>query len=222
MIIPRGLIVSLTPSPSSPWNRPDDIGRLAAVAQANGAAAVKVDGPDAIRAVRAAAPGLPLLAVSIQDLPGRAARITPTLDHARALADAGADVIELEADSQTRRADGQDIGELIATIASFGLPVKAGVGTIEDAHTATAAGATVVSSSTMGYPAKADAGPLPDLDLVSRLVGAVAVPVIAERGYATLDDVRQAFRRGAHSVVVGTAIVDPSGLTRAFAAVAKG
>lgn len=218
MTLQRGLIVSLTPSLTSPWTRPDDIARLAVAAQRGGAIAVKVDGPDAVRAVREAAPELTLLAVSIDDTHGGVVRITPTIDHARALVDAGAQIIEIEADSETRRADGQDVAELIASLVALGRPVKAGVGSTSDARIAVAAGASYVSSSTMGYPAKPDAGPLPDLDLVSRLVAAVDVPVVAERGYATPAEARSAIERGAHAVVVGSAIVDPTWIAARFSA----
>ncbi|MFJ1586591.1 N-acetylmannosamine-6-phosphate 2-epimerase [Streptomyces sp. NPDC088197] len=219
-ILPRGLIVSLTPSPQSPWQNIDDVVRLAAAAQAGGAVAVKMDGPDAVRAVKRAVPGFPVLAVSIDGSHGGVVRITPTLDHAAGLVDAGADVVELEADAAARRHDGQDLAELVASFVALGKPVKAGVPGIDDARTAVEAGAAIVSSSTMGYPAKADSGPLPDLGLVATLVAGAGVPVVAERGYSTPDDVRAALAAGAHAVVVGSAIVDPVWLTARFAGVA--
>ncbi|MFJ8062777.1 N-acetylmannosamine-6-phosphate 2-epimerase [Streptomyces sp. NPDC096142] len=213
---PRGLIVSLTPRPQSPWQDVEDIVRLAAAAQSGGAVAVKMDGPDAVRAVKRYVPGLPVLAVSIDDSHGGVVRITPSTDHAAALVDAGADVIELEADSTARRLDGQDLTELITSFVALGRPVKAGVPDLDDARAAVEAGATMVSSSTMGYPAKTHTGPLPDLALVELLVAAAGVPVIAERGYATPDQVRAALDLGAHAVVVGSAIVDPAWLTARF------
>ncbi|MCU1676165.1 MAG: N-acetylmannosamine-6-phosphate 2-epimerase [Frankiales bacterium] len=219
-ILPRGLIVSLTPSPQSPWQDVEDVVRLAAAAQAGGAVAVKVDGPDAVRAVKRALPGFPLLAVNIDDSHGGVVRITPTLRHAAALVEAGADVVELEADSAARRHDGQDLFELISSFVALGRPVKAGVPGIDDARTAVRAGAGMVSSSTMGYPAKANTGPLPDLGLVEDLVAAAGVPVVAERGYSTIADVRAAVDAGAHAVVVGSAIVDPVWLTSRFAGAA--
>jgi len=212
------LIVSLTPAPQSPWQRPEDIARLAAAAAAGGAVAVKVDGPEAIRAVKALVPELTVLAVNIDDTLGVANRITPTLDHARALVDAGADVVELEADAEKRRQDGQDLGALIAAFAALGRPVKAGVGRAEDAVTAVAAGAAYVSSSTSGYTPEVAQMKLPDIGPVRTLVAAVGVPVVAERGYANPEDVRAALEAGALAVVVGSAIVDPVWLTRRFVA----
>jgi N-acylglucosamine-6-phosphate 2-epimerase len=211
-----GLIVSLTPSPQSPWKRPDDIARLAAAAAEGGAVAVKVDGPQAVKAVKALAPELIVLAVNIDDTHGGAVRITPTTAHARALVDAGADVIELEADVEKRRMDGQDLVELIEELVLLGPPVKAGVGCAEDAIVAVRAGASYVSSSTSGYTSDVTKMKLPDIDLVGALVRSVAVPVIAERGYSSAQDVRAAFDAGALAVVVGSAIVDPVWLTKHF------
>jgi putative N-acetylmannosamine-6-phosphate epimerase len=215
-VLKSGLIVSLTPSPRSPWKRPDDIARLAAAAAEGGAVAVKVDGPHAVKAVKALSPKLIVLAVNIDDSHGGVVRITPTTAHARALVDAGADVIELEADAEKRRMDGQDLFELISELALLGPPVKAGVGRSEDAMLAVRAGASYVSSSTAGYTPDVAKMKLPDIDLVVALVRAVAVPVIAERGYSTPQDVRAALDAGALAVVVGSAIVDPVWLTRHF------
>lgn len=217
----RGLIVSLTPSPQSPWQKPEDIARLAVAAAEGGAVAVKVDGPAAVRAVKAVLPDFTVLAVNIDDSHGGVVRITPTLAHARAIVDAGADVLELEADAEKRRRIGQDLFDLVASFAELGLPVKAGVGLAEDAVTAVRAGASYVSSSTSGYTPEVAKLKLPDLGLVSALVGAVQVPVIAERGYAEPQEVQAAFQAGALAVVVGSAIVDPVWLTRRFAGVAS-
>ena len=217
-VVGRGLIVSLTPTLDSPWRSPDDIRRLAVAAVAGGAVAVKVDGPAAVAAVRAELPELTLLAVAIEPRADRVVQITPTAAHAARLVDAGADVVELEADAAARRADGQDVAEIIAAVAALGRPVKAGVGGVEDARLAVAAGARLVSSSTMGYTVKPGSRPLPDLDLVSALVADASVPVVAERGYSAPAELFAAFERGAHAVVVGSAIVDPVWTTRRFAA----
>ncbi|XHL93075.1 hypothetical protein PW683_01765 [Streptomyces niveus] len=123
----------------------------------------------------------------------------------------------MEAGSAARRHDGQDLFELVASFVALGRPVKAGAPGVDDARTAVAAGAAMVSSSTMGYPAKANTGPLPDLGLVQTLVAAAGMPVLAERGYATPEEVRAAFEAGAHVVVVGSATVDPVWLTARLA-----
>ena len=169
-----------------------------------------------MKAVKALSPNLMVLAVNIDDSHGGVVSITPTLAHARALADAGADVIELEADCEKRWADGQDVAELIGDFVRLRLPVKAGVARPEDALIAVHAGASYVSSSTSGYTPAAAIMNLPDIDLVRALVRSVTVPVVAERGYSTPQEVRTALDAGALAVVVGSAIADPVWLTRQF------
>jgi N-acylglucosamine-6-phosphate 2-epimerase len=182
---------------------------------------VKVDGPEAVRAVKAGVPGLPVLAVRITDRPGSAVRITATVEDASMLVEAGADVVELEADSAARAHDLQDVAELINAVVGLGSPVKAGVGSRADAVSAVAAGVSMISSSTMGYPATPTARPLPDLPLVAELIDAVSVPVVAERGFVAPDEVVAALELGAYAVVVGSAIVDPAWLTRRFVTAAE-
>ena len=48
------------------------------------------------------------------------------------------------------------------------------------------------------------------------LVAAIPVPVVAEGRFDTPDLVAEAFKRGAHAVVVGTAITNPREITRKF------
>lgn len=58
--------------------------------------------------------------------------------------------------------------------------------------------------------------PGPDLDLISQLVQQTQLPVIAEGRFAEPAQVAEAFARGAHAVVVGTAITRPQEITRRF------
>jgi N-acylglucosamine-6-phosphate 2-epimerase len=213
---PPGLVVSVMPTSTTPWRTLADMARLAEAAERGGAVAVKVDGPDAVRAVRGAT-SLPVLAVHIaEDQNGRTV-ITPSVAHAHDLLDAGADMVELEADAAARAAMGQDAGALLAAVAELGAPVKAGVRRVADGVAAELAGAVVVGSSVLGY-GPGGAVPGPDLGLVADLVAALDVPVSAERGFADLADVAKARALGARYVVVGSAITDPAFLTRSFAA----
>jgi N-acylglucosamine-6-phosphate 2-epimerase len=61
----------------------------------------------------------------------------------------------------------------------------------------------------------------PDLELVERLADELDCPVLAEGRYSIPDDVAAAFDAGAFAVVVGTAITDPTALTRRLAEAAE-
>ena len=56
----------------------------------------------------------------------------------------------------------------------------------------------------------------PDLELLSALVAEVPVPIVAEGRFDTPELVAEAFRRGAHAVVVGTAVTNPREITKKF------
>jgi N-acylglucosamine-6-phosphate 2-epimerase len=205
------------PTATTPWRTLADMARLAEAAERGGAVAVKVDGPEAVRAVRTATT-LPVLAVHIAEHGEGRRVITPSVGHAHDLLDAGADIVELEADAAARAALGQDVSALLGAVVDLGAPVKAGVQRVEDGVAAQRAGAALVGSSTMGYGGAGSAAPAPDLGLVADLVAALDVPVSAERGFAALADVSRARALGARYVVVGSAITDPVFLTTSFAA----
>ena len=57
-----------------------------------GAVGIRANGPGDVAAIRAAV-DLPIVGIYKVDLPGFEVRITPTLDHARQIAAAGADLI---------------------------------------------------------------------------------------------------------------------------------
>ena len=94
----------------------------------------------------------------------------------------------------------------------------ADVATLAEAERAAALGADAVATTLSGYTHETAArhGEGPDLDLVAALVAALSVPVVAEGRFETPAQVREAFRRGAHAVVVGTAITNPREMTRRF------
>ena len=58
----------------------------------------------------------------------------------------------------------------------------------------------------------------PDFGLVAALAAAIPVPVVAEGRLWTPEHAAEALRRGAHAVVVGTAITNPREITRRFVA----
>ncbi|MET7402136.1 putative N-acetylmannosamine-6-phosphate 2-epimerase [Dactylosporangium sp. NPDC005572] len=210
--IAGGLVVSCQAPHGHPLRSPAVIARLAECAALGGAAAVRVNDPDDVRAVKDAV-GLPVIALHKVRAADRDL-ITPRWDLAAALAAAGADVIAVEA---TGRGD-VPVASFVARIqAELGLPVMADVATFEQGAAAWSAGAELVASTLSGYTADSPQQTEPDLDLVAALA-AVGIRTVAEGRLGTPDHVRTAFASGAYAVVVGTAITDPVALTRGLAA----
>jgi N-acylglucosamine-6-phosphate 2-epimerase len=190
---------------------------IARAAELGGAAGIRAEGPADVRAIKEAV-AVPVIGLLKRDLPGSPVRITPRLSDARVVADAGADVVAVDATLRPR-ANGLTTGDFLAAlVAELEAPVLADVDSLEAAVIARAAGADAVATTLSGYTGDGPTPERPDLDLVGRLVEELDCPVLAEGRYATPDDVHAALDAGAFAVVVGTAITDPVTLTRRFAA----
>lgn len=216
-----GLIVSCQAREGHPLHDPVVIAAMARAATMGGAAGLRLNGEEDIREVRRTV-NVPIIGIRKVWTPEFPVYITPTFADAQVVADAGADIIALDATSRPRRG-GERLDEMIPKIKDvLGLPVMADVATLEEGMRAAALGADLVATTLAGYT---DAGPTPvepDLDLVRDLSGMLRVPVVAEGRYRTPPQVRDALRAGAFAVVVGRAITDPLMLTRAFVEGTKG
>jgi N-acylglucosamine-6-phosphate 2-epimerase len=212
-----GLVVSVQAAPGSPLSSPETMSAIARAAQLGGAAGIRAEGPADVRAIKRAV-SVPVIGLLKRDVSGSPVRITPDVRDARAVADAGADVVAVDATLRPR-SNGMTTGDFIAAlVAELEGPVLADVDSLEAGVAARAAGADAVATTLSGYTGDRPPPEGPDLELVERLVREVDCPVLAEGRYATPDDVHAALEAGAFAVVVGTAITDPVTLTRRFAA----
>lgn len=207
------LIVSCQAYPGEPLRGASHMVAMALSVLSGGAAGVRIEGPDDIRAVRAvtSAPLIGLWKVGDSDV-----YITPTLSAAEEVARAGADVVALDGTDRPRP-DGLTLAETIRRLkVSSSVLVMADVSTAAEGMAAEAAGADIVSTTLSGYTPNSRPGPAPDLKLVSELADALRVPIFAEGRIATPDDAASALERGATSVVVGSAITRPQSITASF------
>ncbi len=219
------LVVSCQAPPGSPLRRPDVLAALAAAAEQGRAAAIRAEGAEAIAAIRAAV-DVPVIGLRKREVPGSPVVITPAVEDAVEMRDAGADAVAVDATARARPGgEGPDafLGRLRAALGP-GTELLADVDDVASGLAAAAAGADAVATTLSGYTAAAPAAPDagPDLALVAALAERAGVPVVAEGRYARPADVAAAFAAGAWAVVVGTAITDALALTRRFAAAAPG
>lgn len=209
------LIVSCQAQPHEPLHGSAIMARMALAAAQGGAAAIRANTPPDIAAIRAAV-DLPIVGLFKVDVQGYDVYITPRLQDAQAVADAGADMIAIDA-TQRPRPEFATLSEYIAAIhAATGLPVMADISTYEEGLAAAEAGADVVSTTMSGYTPYSLAQAGPDLELVRRLAANLNVPLVAEGRYHTPEQVVEALAAGATTVVVGGAITRPQEITRRF------
>ena len=213
----KGLIVSCQALPGEPLFGAGMMAGMARAAVSAGAVAIRANGPEDIAAIRAEVQ-VPIIGIYKADLPGFEVRITPTIEHALQVAEAGADMIAL--DATLRPHPKSDVDELIEQIqCRTGLPVLADISTLKEGLTAAACGAEFVGTTLSGYTSYSPDLPGPDFALLSDLVAALGpkgIPVIAEGRIATPEQAARALALGAHAVVVGSAITRPQWITARF------
>ena len=150
-----GLVVSVQAPPGSPLRAPEHMAAIARAAEAGGAVAIRAAGAADVAAIRAAV-DLPLVGLHKRHAP-EGVRITPTLEDARAVADAGADVVAVDATLRPR-ADGRATAEFLDELdRELGVPLLADVDDLESGRAAAAAGVAAVATTLAGYTG----GPVP-------------------------------------------------------------
>lgn len=210
-----GLVVSCQAYPGEPLRTPDVMCRMAQAARDGGAAGIRAQGIDDIAAIRNA---LDLPLIGLWKDGDDEVFITPTLEHALAVADAGAHVVALDGTLRPRP-DGLSLAETVAAVHErTDVLVMADCSTLEEGLAAVEAGADIVGTTLSGYTAYTVRGEGPDLALVRALSDRTRVPVVAEGRISTPAQAAEAIRSGAHAVVVGTAITHPTTITGWFAA----
>jgi N-acylglucosamine-6-phosphate 2-epimerase len=215
-----GLVVSVQAPPGSPLASPEIMSAIARAAELGGAVGIRAEGTADIRAIKEAV-SLPLIGLIKRDVPGSPVRITPSVDEALAVADAGAAVVAVDATLRAR-AGGLSADDFLAELAAaLEAPLLADVDSLEAGVAARAAGADAVATTLSGYTEDGSPPERPDVELVGRLARELDCPVLAEGRYSTPAQVAAALDAGAFAVVVGTAITDPTAITRRLAEAAQ-
>lgn len=209
-----GLIVSCQAYPGEPLFDPDTMRRMAEAAVAGGAVGIRAKGLDDIRLIREA---VDVPVIGLVKIGSEGVYITPTVDHAVQVAEAGADIVAIDG-TRRPRPDGLTLAETIAAVHDrTEALVLADVGDLDDGLAGEAAGADLISSTLAGYTDSRQPTVGPDVELVRELSARVAGPVLAEGRIRTASEARACRRAGAYAVVVGTAITHPTSITRSFA-----
>lgn len=210
-----GLVVSCQAPVDSPLHNAAVIAAMAAAALKRGAVGVRIDTPAHIQAVRSRCDS-PIIGLWKQVIPPSAVYITPQFHHAEAVAQAGSDIIAIDA-TQRPRPGGETLAQLIQRIHDhLGKAVMADVDTLDNALKAVEAGADCVGTTLYGYTEDTQHQTPPGFDLLKAMVAQCPIPVICEGGIASPDQARQALELGAFAVVVGTAITGVDNLVTSY------
>lgn len=209
-----GLIVSVQAWAGSAIDDPFVLAAMAAAAEANGAAGVRIQGVPNMLAVRARVT-VPMIGIIKRQYDGYEPYITPTLEEVAEIVESGADVVAFDATGRDRPGR-TTIEELIGGIHAAGRLAMADCATAADGLCAQAAGADIIATTLCGYTAETRGIPLPALELVKQFHELEAF-VVCEGGVSLPAQLADAFDAGANAVVVGTAITNVDALVRSFA-----
>lgn len=214
-----GLIVSCQAYPGEPMRHPETMAQVARSAEIGGADGLRAQGPDDIRLVveRTSVP-----VIGIWKDGDEGVFITPTLRHARAVAEAGAHIVGIDG-TRRERPDGLTFAQTVERLkGETGALVMADCGSIDDGLAAADAGADIVGTTLCGYTGDRPTTAGPDLDAVAELSRRLDVPVVAEGRIHSLRDAADCRAAGAYAVCVGTAITHPASITSWFASSVRG
>jgi glucokinase-like ROK family protein len=213
-LIQGKLIVSCQAREGDVFHDAQLMARFAAAAVAGGAAAIRANGAADVRAIRQVT-SVPIIGIHKVRHDDGLPLITPTLESAKALVEAGADMIALDCTERGLQAGALERVRLIHNL--LHVPVLADVANVDDGVAAAQAGADFVLSTLRGYTEDTNHVVGFDPQFIANLVRATHVPVIAEGQISSHEQARQAVAAGALAVVVGTAITRPTDLARGFA-----
>lgn len=208
------LIVSCQPEAAEPFYTHRFVAGMAQAALLGGAQGLRLDSPEMIRHVRMQihAPVIGLWKKNYGDSP---IHITPTLADAQAVAEAGADILALDATARPRP-QGETLEAIVPPLKAAGYCLMADISTLEEGITAAQLGFDCLSTTLAGYTPYSRQIREPDFQLLQALVQAVTIPVFMEGRIWTPEQALVAQELGAHAVVVGSAITRPQLITRRF------
>ncbi|MBS1829344.1 MAG: putative N-acetylmannosamine-6-phosphate 2-epimerase [Acidobacteria bacterium] len=213
------LIVSCQAVEKEPFFSPDSMARFARAARDGGAAGIRANSPEDIRAIRNAV-GLPVIGIQKRMMDDGRILITPTVEDAAALVQAGAIAIAVDC---TRRGQRYGALERLARIKKkFEVEVLADIATEDEAVYAEAAGADYILTTMRGFTVDTTHVRRFEPEFVARLVRRLGTPVIAEGRIHSPEQARTALEAGAFAVVVGGAITKPKEITQRFVTSMRG
>ncbi len=213
-----GLIVSCQAKKDDPIYLPGIIEKMAESAIWGGAAGLRLDKPENIKAVRPLT-NLPIIGLWKQHDPSSPVFITPTLEAAKAVIEAGADIVAVDATDRMNRS-GSKAYQLIEQIKQHypEILVLADIRNDQDARLAIEAGAELVAPTLYRFDPEAKSTEHPDFKMLARIVKAVKgqAHVLMEGKIHTPEEAIESMYLGAYAVVVGSAITRPHLTTLRF------
>jgi len=214
--IQHGLIVSCQALSTEPLYSSFIMGRMAFAAYQGGAVAIRANTPSDIKEIKKTV-DLPVIGLYKVEYDDSEVYITPTMKEIDELMEVGPEIIAMDATNRLRPNQ--------QTLAEFFKEVKAkypnqmfmaDTSCYEEGVTAKELGFDIIGTTMAGYTEYTKGTKLPNYDLMKRYVDTLNMPVIAEGGIWTPEQLKAALDLGVWCAVVGTAITRPQNITERF------
>jgi len=214
--IKNEVIVSCQALPEEPLHSSYIMGRMAYAAFLGGTKGIRANSVVDIKEIKKTV-NLPIIGIIKKVYGDCPVFITPTMAEIDALSEEGVEIIALDATSRIRP-DGKTIREVFPEIREKypNQVFMADCSSYEDAKIATELGFDCLGSTLAGYTEETKGTKLPDIELIRRMVTNFNLPVIAEGGISTPEELKEVFQQGVHAAVVGSAITRPMEITKRF------
>lgn len=210
------LIVSCQALPEEPLHSPYIMSKMAYAAMLGGAKGIRANSIDDIRAIKEKV-DLPIIGIIKVVYDHSDVYITPTRKEIDQLVEEGVDIIAIDA-TKRMRPDGKVISEVFPDIRQHYQDqiFMADCSTYEEAVEAYKLGFDCIGTTLSGYTSYTEGVQLPHIPLLKKLVKDLPVPIIAEGGIWSPEQLKDCMNAGIHAAVVGTAITRPMDITKRF------
>ncbi|WP_301099487.1 N-acetylmannosamine-6-phosphate 2-epimerase [Otariodibacter sp.] len=196
----KGLIASCQPVDDGPMDSPEIVAAMAAASVVGGAAGLRIEGIENLKAARKAV-SVPIIGIVKRDLDDSPVRITPFLKDIDDLYKAGADIIAFDGTDRIRPTT---IEACAKRVQELGAMSMADCSTFDEGMYCQKLGVDLIGSTMSGYTG-GEIPKEPDVQLVRDLV-ANGCRVMAEGRYNTPELAAMAIENGAYAVTVGSAL----------------
>lgn len=214
--IKGGLIVSCQALPHEPLYDSYIMSKMAYAAMLGGAVGIRANTIVDILAIRKRV-DLPIIGIIKQEYDGSDVYITPTMDEVDALVEIGCDIIATDATNRIRP-NGKTFEDFFSEVrAKYPNQLfMADTSCFEEGQLAERLGFDLIGTTMAGYTPYTKGRSLPDLELIKKYSKELNVPIIAEGGIWSPEDLKNVYKAGAFSAVCGTAITRPMDITKRF------
>lgn len=214
--IKGGLIVSCQALPDEPLHSDYIMSRMAVAAQLGGAVGIRANSVKDIVAIKKVV-NLPVIGLIKQVYSDSQVYITPTMHEVDALIESKVDIIAVDATNRIRPG-GIPLDSFFNEVRKkyHDMLFMADCSCFEEGIHARRLGFDLIGTTLSSYTSYTTGTALPNFEMMEKLSLELDIPVIAEGGIWSPEELKKAMATGVYAAVVGSAITRPMEITKRF------